>query len=751
MRKRRRDLLRTMGAVGVGVGLAGCSTDADDGSDEETADDTSASGEDADGSGGDPEAAVAAGWNAYRARLYDAVALAEAGDAAAGARVASGIFEDFENAGGEYGAHEVLESTDESAYESFEGALGALRTEGLETGDVDRTLEEAAAGSEALSAAQAALVGDDAASTLDLQHYGARAADVAGLAAAELTDVAAAVAQTVADDAADAGSGEDAGDFVDALSAAAEAANGGDAEAAVEEANAAFSAAAAASYDRAGETVAHAGHLAAFGARGRDAAALAALGDPGEPFGHAAALTAYRVRAADARWLAARGATDAAATAAEAVFAHFEEADAHDALEEADHEAYEAFEGGLEDLRSAVADGDDDAADEALAAVDENLRTGVGALAGGDAAAALQSGFFRARLGDALELYHLGATDAAAAVARGLFERFEADEAGFHGTMEETDESLYDRFEHDHLDPLVDALENGDDDAVATHYDGVQTALLGFEATLGGVGLVAGAETAFFAGRAFDAAALTALGEHDRAATVAQDAFAVFESGAGGYHEALEEADREAYETFEGELTAVGDAAAGGGDASAAAERFHAAALSALDAVLAGGGGGATGAAARTMQDAFAAFEEARVHEAIEEADTEAYEAFEDALGNYVSALEGGSGVSGAAEAFADATLRAQFAVVGATEAAPVDETGGEDGGDDGDRSLSGGPNVVAGTPDDADHVVSMEAVAFEPAELTVSAGDTVAFEHAAGEPHSVTAYESGIPDDAEC
>ena len=29
-------------------------------------------------------------------------------------------------------------------------------------------------------------------------------------------------------------------------------------------------------------------------------------------------------------------------------------------------------------------------------------------------------------------------------------------------------------------------------------------------------------------------------------------------------------------------------------------------------------------------------------------------------------------------------------------------------------------------------------------------AGDTVAFEHAAGEPHSVTAYGSGIPDDAE-
>ena len=35
---------------------------------------------------------------------------------------------------------------------------------------------------------------------------------------------------------------------------------------------------------------------------------------------------------------------------------------------------------------------------------------------------------------------------------------------------------------------------------------------------------------------------------------------------------------------------------------------------------------------------------------------------------------------------------------------------------------------------DDADHVVSMQAVAFEPAELAVAVGDTVAFEHAGGE-----------------
>ena len=32
------------------------------------------------------------------------------------------------------------------------------------------------------------------------------------------------------------------------------------------------------------------------------------------------------------------------------------------------------------------------------------------------------------------------------------------------------------------------------------------------------------------------------------------------------------------------------------------------------------------------------------------------------------------------------------------------------------DPELSGGPNVVSGVPEDADHVVSMQAVAFEPA-----------------------------------
>ena len=42
-----------------------------------------------------------------------------------------------------------------------------------------------------------------------------------------------------------------------------------------------------------------------------------------------------------------------------------------------------------------------------------------------------------------------------------------------------------------------------------------------------------------------------------------------------------------------------------------------------------------------------------------------------------------------------------------------------------------------------------MTAVAYEPVELSVSAGDKVAWKHAGGEPHSVTAYEANVPDGA--
>ncbi len=135
-------------------------------------------------------------------------------------------------------------------------------------------------------------------------------------------------------------------------------------------------------------------------------------------------------------------------------------------------------------------------------------------------------------------------------------------------------------------------------------------------------------------------------------------------------------------------------------------------------------------------------------YEGFEEADREAYEGFETALEEYVGALDSGSEADAAAGRFGRAALRAQFAVAGAPGAAPEAGTAPEDhSGEQAD--LEGGPDVVAGVPDDADHVVDMQAVAFEPEALTVEQGETVAWAHAAGEPHSVSAYEDGIPGDA--
>ena len=48
------------------------------------------------------------------------------------------------------------------------------------------------------------------------------------------------------------------------------------------------------------------------------------------------------------------------------------------------------------------------------------------------------------------------------------------------------------------------------------------------------------------------------------------------------------------------------------------------------------------------------------------------------------------------------------------------------------------------------DYDVGMTAVAFDPTELTVAVGDTVVWANTSSRGHTVTAYGSGIPDDAE-
>jgi plastocyanin len=528
------------------------------------------------------------------------------------------------------------------------------------------------------------------------------------------------------------------------------AAQSGDAEAVHEAALASSQGAVDAAYELTSEAIAGVAHLSLLGAVGFDAEMAAGMGGAGLGVAHAAGLNGYRVRVRDAAWLYDAGETEAAKAAAQSIFQHFEGARAHEALEEASEEAYEQFEHeGLEALVTAIEDGDDAGVDEAVTTVHEGLTTGIDALAG-ENAAVLQSGFFRARLGDAHERYLQGEGEVAATVAENLFALFEQNQSGFHESLEETSEDLYHTFEEDHLVALPDAFRNGDDDAVETHVAGAMDALVEYEAMAGSTAVASAAAAGYMTGRAGDAGALATVGATDRAETVASDAFAYFEGGANGFHEAVEEASEERYAAFEEALGALRSATTGSADAYDAATTFADEATAAVYAIVESGGSGGDVKAAPLVSAVFATFENARVHEAVEEGDREFYEAFESALSGYVSALESGEDVDAAAERYAQATRNAAFAVAGAADDAPELSMGGGGGGGGGsDPELSGGPNVVSGVPDDADHVVSMQAVAFEPAELTVSVGDTVAWEWAAGEAHNVVAYGEELPEGA--
>jgi plastocyanin len=752
----RRDLLKTTGLTLGAVGLAGCSAmpgseETDTGSGE-----TATEPDETDEASVGAATAVAAEWNAMRARLWDAVAVGVAGRPGAGASLAQSLFADFENASGEWGAHEQLEQTNAENYEAFEEHLGGLR-EGLSAGDVASAREAASAAESNLVAAQRGRVGADATNALTLQVFGSRVATAGTVAQAGSLDAAGTLAEETyaAFEASEVYETveESAPEAYESFEAATEAvAAADDAATAAEEADAAFQAAVDGSYAVAPtETAAGAGHLTGLAGRAHDALALGTLGGPGRDYAHASVLTTYRARVDDAGWLYAQGNADAAKRAAQSVFQHFEGANAHDALEEANGDAYEGFEEeGLNPLVSAIENGDDGAVEDAVATIHENLVAGVESLVGGDLPAVLESGYARTRLADAGELYRMGETEAAKAVSQEVFQAFEANRANLHEALEEASDSLYETFEEEHLATLPDAIESGDDDAVESHVAGAQDALAEFATTAAGVPAVCGAETVFVTGRAFDAAGVALLGSNQRGEQITQSAFQHFETGAGGYHEALEESDSETYEAFEERLGAVGSAAAGSGEPLTAATEFNTEAVTGVYAIVGAGGGSFGEAQTGILQGVFGDFEEARVHEALEEADRSAYEGFEADLGATVEAVEGDTSLSAAVSAFDDAALRAAFAVVGALDQVPVGEGSESGGGESEETEYSGGPNVVAGVPEDADHVVKMKAVAFEPESLTISQGDTVAFEYAGGEPHCVFAYEDEIPEDAE-
>ncbi|WP_049907583.1 DUF5059 domain-containing protein [Haloferax elongans] len=757
----RRTLLKTTGLAVATAGLAGCSGQNDASAETKTT--TGASETETDEAETtaqadvtvDASVAVAAEWNVMRARLYDSIALATAGHLGSAGQVAQDVFKRFEGASGEWGAHEQLEATNKENYETFEEHLGGAQ-KAFSNGNADEGTDLAQQASNNLLAAQRGSVDAAVVDALDVLLFGARARDVEMLAAAGEVEAAATLAHDVyesfesasAHDALEEASGELYEAFEGGIEGASDAS---DADSIQQSARAAADATVEASYELAPKSVAGASHLALMQSVGFDAEVLSGLGGPGDDYAHAASLTLYRARAADVAWLVAQGKTEFAATLAGDVFAHFEGARAHEALEEADHDAYEGFEGGLESLKSAAESGDAEATADALATVDENLLTGVSALAG-EGATTLESAFFRARLADARELVELGATDRAASIAEGLFGRFEENEADIHEAVEHESEDLYHRFEEEHLAGLVDAASAGNAEKAISHAEGAMDALFEFETAVSTTAEVSAAEAAFFGARGFDAAGLATLNSSARASDVVSSTFEFFETGAGGYHEALEEADHDLYESFEGALGEVRTAAKEGGDTYGAAKTYNQKAVDSMYAVVANAAAdaGLAAAASGLMSGVFQTFEGARVHETLEESDHGAYEGFEEKLGAYVSVLEDGGDVDAATEAYATATLRAQFAVVGAIDKAPSADSSSHshDHGSE-ETELSGGPNVVEGVPEDADHVVKMTAVAFEPAELTVKVGDTVAFEHAGGEAHSVTAYSDKIPEGA--
>jgi plastocyanin len=703
------------------------------------------------------DAAVVAEWNAMRTRLRDPVVLGHAEEFAAGASVAGNIFERFETASGEYNAHEMLEDTSEEHYEGFEEGLGDLRA-ALEANDLDGAHEAMRAADEHLRGAQGALAGSEAVKPLNVLVMGSHVADAALLAhvgdfedaAGEFSHIGTRFEESGLRELLSEADADAADTFAGALERGTTAAEDEDTEAAATAAAEAFGAAAQGSYALLPEPVAGAAHVGALQARGWDADTVARLGGASTEFAHAAALAVYRARVHDAAWLYERGHADAALERVESTFAHFEGARAHEALEEASEDAYRRFEDdGLSALSTAIEDDDSEAVTAAVETINEALVDGIEALGSSDEPALLEAGYVKARIEDAIERYRLGEASMAAGTAREVFETFEANEADFHETLEETDESLYERFEDEHLTGLIGAFEDGDDAAVEEHAGGIRETLLTFETAAGTTAHVSAVESGYTASRVFDAGAVDDIGESERAASIVQAAFQHFEAGAGGFHEALEDADNDRYESFEAALGAAGNAAREGGSVADRAREFNDETVEAAYAVVASAGGSFGSEATAVMQDTFAHFEEARVHELLEDADRSAYEGFEGALEEYIGALGSGSDVGAAAEGFARAALRAQFAVVGAPGAAPVDGSEMDETGEEA-SDLEGGPNVVEGVPDDADHVVDMNAVAFEPAELTVSQGETVAWAYNAGDAHNVVAYDDGIPEDAD-
>lgn len=712
-------------------------------------------------------AADVAGWTDHRLALAD------------------GVARHLASATGDWGARTQIEASATTAYGTVAGTLEALAVD--RSRDRAAVRERVAGIDRELQDVQHETVGESTAAATEASLLAARCGDVQVLAAAGEEDAAETLAWLVRGRFENGPLADEAEEFGASLGTLVTAANR-EADAIEDRAERALGDGLETTERLAGDdATAAVARLAALEARCWDAATLAAVGGPGTAAAHAAVLTGYRLRLHDAAWLAEQGATDAAELAVRDLFAEFEAAAAHDALEAADEDAYHGFEDGLEAAVDALASGDDPTPD--LETADEHLLAGVEALVGPGLAALHESAYFRGRLEDARRTERIDEGQAAAAVVRDLFARFEANEGDLHERFEETDHDAYEAFEAD-LEAAIDALEAGD--ALAGDaLDRAQESLFELEQRVGSTAAVCTAEAAFLIGRAADAAAVadrgdalaetadptgepsgsadptdaaTADDERERARELLQSSLARFEADAAGFHETLELADHDAYEAFEDALEAAIEAAAAGGDVHDAALAFYDEAATAALAVSGRGAGEGATALLEAAREQFAA---GPVPERLETADAGAADELTAALAAYEQALRDDEEVDRHVAAVADAARSARFAVVGARSAEPSEpvavtgddrahpdtsDSDGHDHSDDHDdqwEDYEGGPDVVEAVPEDVDHVVDVLAASFDPPELTISHGDTVAWVHAAGEPHTVTAYEDGLPADA--
>ncbi|MFB6185181.1 MAG: DUF5059 domain-containing protein [Haloarculaceae archaeon] len=408
---------------------------------------------------------------------------------------------------------------------------------------------------------------------------------------------------------------------------------------------------------------------------------------------------------------------------------------------------------------------------------DDGTETSAKASVTADVAVAAEWNVLRARVHDPVVLARAGDPASGASLVADLFADFEGmtGEYGAHERLEATSESAYEGFEGA-LSSLREALDGGDVEAAAEAAETADGHLATAQTTLVGSTPSQALTLQLLGTRTATAEVPAAVGAFDAARAVADGAAAAFEGVL--VHQTVERVAPDAYESFEGALDGVVEAATDG-DAAGVRERARAA----LDAAVTGsyavadaervagvghlatmqargfdaaalsslGGSGTDSAhadaAAAVVKDVRESFEGTRVQELLANADGEAAESVEASLNGYGAAL-GDESAGAALDRFVRAALRAEFVVAGAGSKVP-DGSGNDESEPESESTVIGGPNVVEGVPDDADHVVELQTVSFAPDDLTVQAGDTVAFAHDGGEAHTVTAYADGIPADA--